>query len=255
MDAGEVYAVSNKCTHLGLPLQGKIVGKEVVDGCIVCPFHNNAFDVKTGEVQGEWAPGAALTLPCTPLRPATRVTAAASSDSGECSRDKGAPCPAETRLNFGSQRKQCIVAASRARSRSSECATAWMSRPGMAPVGVLRVCMHACMYIRVVTSPPAERGRAACRVPPAAAGRQTEGDGPAADVRDPGRRRIRRGRRLAASSSSNVHATRPPPGVAPLRLSGRSPVGACLSSEAPHALLSPSDLLLPAGPADALVTA
>lgn len=57
MYAGEVYAVSNKCTHLGLPLQGKIVGKEVTNGCIVCPFHNNAFDVKTGEVQGEWAPG------------------------------------------------------------------------------------------------------------------------------------------------------------------------------------------------------
>eukprot|EP00892_Ulva_mutabilis_P000340 jgi/Ulvmu1/10306/UM060_0108.1 len=54
---GEVYAVSNKCTHLGLPLQGKIVGQEVVDGCVVCPFHNNAFDIKTGEVQGEWAPG------------------------------------------------------------------------------------------------------------------------------------------------------------------------------------------------------
>lgn len=54
--AGDVYAVNNKCSHLGLPIQGKIVGKPLQGGCLVCPFHNTAFDVKTGEVKGEWSP-------------------------------------------------------------------------------------------------------------------------------------------------------------------------------------------------------
>lgn len=49
--------MSNKCTHLGLPIQGKVVGKELADGCVVCPFHDNKFDVKTGELRSEWAPG------------------------------------------------------------------------------------------------------------------------------------------------------------------------------------------------------
>jgi len=31
--------------------QGKVAG-----GCIVCPAHNTAFDLKTGEVKGEWCP-------------------------------------------------------------------------------------------------------------------------------------------------------------------------------------------------------
>lgn len=55
---GEVLAVSNKCSHLGLPLVGKTAmfqGK-IADKCIVCPAHNTAFDLKTGEVKGEWCP-------------------------------------------------------------------------------------------------------------------------------------------------------------------------------------------------------
>jgi nitrite reductase/ring-hydroxylating ferredoxin subunit len=59
--AGEVYAVSNKCTHLGLPIQGKAVGKPLVPpDCVVCPFHATKFSIKTGEPQGTWAPSARL---------------------------------------------------------------------------------------------------------------------------------------------------------------------------------------------------
>jgi len=55
---GEVYAVSNKCSHLGLPLVGKtaVFQGKVVNNCIVCPAHDTAFDLKTGEVKGEWCP-------------------------------------------------------------------------------------------------------------------------------------------------------------------------------------------------------
>jgi len=51
--AGEVYGVNNRCTHLNLPLQGRtaLVGKPLINGCVVCPSHSTAFDVKTGEVQ------------------------------------------------------------------------------------------------------------------------------------------------------------------------------------------------------------
>lgn len=53
-----VYAVSNKCSHLGLPLVGKtaMMQGKVTNGCIVCPAHGTAFDVKDGSVQGEWCP-------------------------------------------------------------------------------------------------------------------------------------------------------------------------------------------------------
>lgn len=53
-----VYAVSNKCSHLGLPLVGKtaMMQGEIRDGCIVCPAHGTAFDVKDGSVKGEWCP-------------------------------------------------------------------------------------------------------------------------------------------------------------------------------------------------------
>ncbi|GAX82006.1 hypothetical protein CEUSTIGMA_g13588.t1 [Chlamydomonas eustigma] len=55
---GAVYAVSNKCSHLGLPLVGKtaLFQGKVTNGCVVCPAHNTAFDLKTGEVKGEWCP-------------------------------------------------------------------------------------------------------------------------------------------------------------------------------------------------------
>jgi len=61
---GEVFAVSNKCPHLGLPMQGKILSAELTDaGCLVCPAHKSAFDLKTGQPQGEWCPG----MPSLPL--------------------------------------------------------------------------------------------------------------------------------------------------------------------------------------------
>ena len=28
----------------------------MTDGCVVCPAHGTAFDLATGEVQGEWCP-------------------------------------------------------------------------------------------------------------------------------------------------------------------------------------------------------
>ena len=54
-----LYSVSNKCSHLGLPLVGKtaLLQGEIRDNCVVCPAHKTAFDLKTGEVQGEWCPG------------------------------------------------------------------------------------------------------------------------------------------------------------------------------------------------------
>lgn len=55
---GEIYAVSNKCPHLGLPLVGKtaLFQGQVQSGCIVCPAHGTAFDLKSGDVRGEWCP-------------------------------------------------------------------------------------------------------------------------------------------------------------------------------------------------------
>lgn len=55
-DGGEIYAVSNKCSHLNLPLVGKtaVFQGKVKDACIVCPAHGTAFDLATGEVKGEW---------------------------------------------------------------------------------------------------------------------------------------------------------------------------------------------------------
>ncbi|KAI8473706.1 MAG: Rieske [2Fe-2S] iron-sulfur domain-containing protein, partial [Monoraphidium minutum] len=57
-DAGEVFAVSNKCSHLGLPLQGKtaLFTATIKDKCVVCPAHNTAFELASGEVKGEWCP-------------------------------------------------------------------------------------------------------------------------------------------------------------------------------------------------------
>jgi nitrite reductase/ring-hydroxylating ferredoxin subunit len=63
--AGDVFAVSNKCSHLGLPLVGKtaLLQGQVKDKCIICPAHGSAFDLATGEVQGEWCPSE-RSLPC-----------------------------------------------------------------------------------------------------------------------------------------------------------------------------------------------
>lgn len=41
---GGVVAVSNRCTHLGKPLEcGRVMG-----GQITCPFHGACFDLKSG---------------------------------------------------------------------------------------------------------------------------------------------------------------------------------------------------------------
>ena len=54
---GEVYALDNECPHKGGPL-----GEGVVEnGCVLCPLHGWAFDVKTGVCADK------------PNRPATRI--------------------------------------------------------------------------------------------------------------------------------------------------------------------------------------
>src|SRR5579863_4816199 len=43
---GKLYAIANKCTHVGGPLgKGKLTGS-----VIECPWHGSKFDVKTGAV-------------------------------------------------------------------------------------------------------------------------------------------------------------------------------------------------------------
>jgi nitrite reductase/ring-hydroxylating ferredoxin subunit len=58
-DGGKMYAVSNKCSHLGLPLVGKtaLLQGEVSGGCVTCPAHKTRFSLADGSVQGEWCPG------------------------------------------------------------------------------------------------------------------------------------------------------------------------------------------------------
>ena len=63
---GDVYAVSNKCPHLNLSMQGKtalLSAKLTDDGCIVCPAHGSQFKLDNGEQVGEWCPN----LPDLPL--------------------------------------------------------------------------------------------------------------------------------------------------------------------------------------------
>jgi len=56
---GAIYALENKCPHLGLPLgKGKIEGGE-----IVCPFHGSRFDIKTGANTDWIAAVAGIPLP------------------------------------------------------------------------------------------------------------------------------------------------------------------------------------------------
>jgi nitrite reductase/ring-hydroxylating ferredoxin subunit/uncharacterized membrane protein len=43
---GAVVAYADRCTHRGGPLHEG----EVVDGCIVCPWHDSAFDLRDGSV-------------------------------------------------------------------------------------------------------------------------------------------------------------------------------------------------------------
>ncbi|PRW20446.1 ferredoxin component [Chlorella sorokiniana] len=55
---GAVKAVSNKCSHLGLPLVGKtaMFQADISNGCVTCPAHLTKFDLTTGQPVGEWCP-------------------------------------------------------------------------------------------------------------------------------------------------------------------------------------------------------
>jgi nitrite reductase/ring-hydroxylating ferredoxin subunit len=61
--AGEVFAVSRRCRHLGADLAGGTIDGE---GRLVCPWHQSAYDVHTGRMlrgpQGVYAkvPGLGL---------------------------------------------------------------------------------------------------------------------------------------------------------------------------------------------------
>ena len=43
---GEVYAIDNKCTHMG----GSLFDGHFEDGLVSCPRHGATFDLKTGKV-------------------------------------------------------------------------------------------------------------------------------------------------------------------------------------------------------------
>ncbi len=44
---GDYFAVGRKCRHLRADLAG---GSIDADGCLVCPWHQSAYDVKTGQM-------------------------------------------------------------------------------------------------------------------------------------------------------------------------------------------------------------
>ncbi len=44
---GDYFAVGRKCRHLRADLAG---GSIDADGCLVCPWHQSAYDVKTGRM-------------------------------------------------------------------------------------------------------------------------------------------------------------------------------------------------------------
>ncbi|MGH8960714.1 MAG: Rieske (2Fe-2S) protein [Jatrophihabitantaceae bacterium] len=44
---GEYFAVSRRCRHLGADLAG---GSIDADGCLVCPWHQSRYDVRTGRM-------------------------------------------------------------------------------------------------------------------------------------------------------------------------------------------------------------
>ena len=55
-DNGEYFAVGRKCRHLRADLAE---GSVDADGCLVCPWHQSAYDVRTGQMvrgpQGSFA--------------------------------------------------------------------------------------------------------------------------------------------------------------------------------------------------------
>ena len=44
---GELFAVTRRCRHLGADLAGGSIDS---DGCLVCPWHQSAYDVSTGRM-------------------------------------------------------------------------------------------------------------------------------------------------------------------------------------------------------------
>jgi nitrite reductase/ring-hydroxylating ferredoxin subunit len=66
-DGRKVYCIANSCSHLGTPLETGVLQRRKSDRpvpdspdgceeCIVCPLHQTAFALETGEVNGEWCP-------------------------------------------------------------------------------------------------------------------------------------------------------------------------------------------------------
>lgn len=44
---GQYFAVTRRCRHLGADLAGGHIDD---DGCLVCPWHHSAYDVRTGRM-------------------------------------------------------------------------------------------------------------------------------------------------------------------------------------------------------------
>jgi nitrite reductase/ring-hydroxylating ferredoxin subunit len=44
---GEYFAVTRRCRHLGADLAG---GRVDEDGCLVCPWHQSRYDVRSGRM-------------------------------------------------------------------------------------------------------------------------------------------------------------------------------------------------------------
>jgi nitrite reductase/ring-hydroxylating ferredoxin subunit len=68
-DGKRVSCLANSCPHLGMPLETGRLERRPMEGffdgvpsedgkedCIVCPLHETAFALETGEVRGEWCP-------------------------------------------------------------------------------------------------------------------------------------------------------------------------------------------------------
>jgi nitrite reductase (NADH) small subunit/3-phenylpropionate/trans-cinnamate dioxygenase ferredoxin subunit len=50
LHGGRPYVIDNRCPHAG----GSLSGGEVVDGCAVCPWHQWAMNLETGQLN--WRP-------------------------------------------------------------------------------------------------------------------------------------------------------------------------------------------------------
>eukprot|EP00549_Striatella_unipunctata_P015665 CAMPEP_0118685076 /NCGR_PEP_ID=MMETSP0800-20121206/7027_1 /TAXON_ID=210618 ORGANISM="Striatella unipunctata, Strain CCMP2910" /NCGR_SAMPLE_ID=MMETSP0800 /ASSEMBLY_ACC=CAM_ASM_000638 /LENGTH=387 /DNA_ID=CAMNT_0006581911 /DNA_START=390 /DNA_END=1553 /DNA_ORIENTATION=+ len=75
-DTKKIHCIANTCSHLGTPLEtGPIErrprdkpfghqdedhhhnnGEKCLSECIVCPLHQTAFELETGDIVGEWCP-------------------------------------------------------------------------------------------------------------------------------------------------------------------------------------------------------